>query len=316
MKRKVITGIIFGIVALSLIAAAALNEQRNFRAQSATSGNDAIGIINVTGAIMSGGGGGGFSSIQSGSMDIINQLRKAGEDPNIKAVVLYINSPGGSAAASLEIGNEIKRLRKSGKKVVAYMSDSAASGAYWISCATDRIVANPTTLTGSIGVIMQTVDLQGLYDKIGINYRTFKSGPYKDMGSSSRDMTEEERKIFQSMLDDTYQQFIDVVVEGRNMSRDEVLKLADGRIYSGRQAYELGLVDQLGDMHDAVQTAAKMAGIKGEPEIINLSPTGFWEQFLGVIAARKTFTINDLNVIPYGPMLLPGGGTEYEYRQR
>lgn len=313
MKRKLVTGIILGVVLLSLIGAAIFRDRPDYNGADASSDEGQIGIINVTGVIVSGGSVGGFGGVQAGSMTIINQLREAAENPNIKAVVLYINSPGGSPAASLEIGNEIKRLRQSGKKVIAYMADTAASGAYWISCETDRIVANPTTLTGSIGVIMQTMDLQGLYDKIGVDYNVFKTGPYKDMGSNNRDVTPEEREIFQSLLDDDYQQFVDVVAEGRKMDRERVLELADGRVYSGRQAHELGLVDQLGDMYDAVQTAAEMAGIEGEPETVDLSPTGFWHELFGEVAARRYMGINGLELFNYRPMLLPGGGIDYEY---
>lgn len=286
MQRKTITLAILAVVLISLVGAAV------FKGKPATSTNTpnqaSIGVIKITGAIASGSsGGGGFYEVITGSQTVIEELRQAKDDPNIKGVVLYVNSPGGTPAGALEIGNEIKRLRKAGKKVVTYMAETAASGAYWIACETDLIVANPTTLTGSIGVIMQTTDLQGLYDKLGVEQNVFKTGPYKDMGSSARDITPEEREIFQSIIDDSYQQFLEVVAKGRNMDIEQVRQLADGRVYTGRQALELGLVDQTGDFHQAIQTAAKMAGIKGEPNLVHLSTQTFWESLLGISSNLK-----------------------------
>ena len=306
MKRKVVTGLIIGVLLLSVLLTIIFKDTPTLEITEHKTG-DEIGIIDITGLIVSGGSGSGFSGdTQTGSVSVINQLREAAENPNIKAVVLRINSPGGSPAASLEIGNEIQRLRQADKKVVAYMSDMATSGAYWISCETDSIVANPTTMTGSIGVIMQTMDLQGLYNIIGIDTNTFKSGAHKDMGSPNRNVTEEERAIFQSMIEDIYLQFVEVVARGRNMEEDQVKKLADGRVYTGRQALELGLVDQLGDMQQAIQTAADLAGVEGEPFTVNLTPLTFWDEIFGQISIGSKSPLQNLNINPYyGPMLLP-----------
>jgi protease-4 len=295
LKRKIITLGILAVVAISIIAAALSQNDAKGPQASGTSENS-IAIIDISGMIVSGSSGGGFGSeVMTGSQTVIEQLRQVKDDPNIKAVVLRINSPGGTPAGSLEIGNEIKRLRQSGKKVVAYMAETAASGAYWISCETDRIVANPTTMTGSIGVIMETMDLQGLYEKIGVEQNVFKTGPHKDMGSPAREITPEEAAIFQGLIEDSYEQFLEVVANGRKMEMDEVRALADGRVYTGRQALKVGLVDQVGDLHEAIQTTAKMAGIKGEPNIVNLQTKSFWDQFLGV----KLFGLQ------IGPQLLP-----------
>lgn len=308
MKRKVITGVIFGLVLLSLVMAAVYRDQpgTDQRTTGAKAGN-AVGLIDVSGLIVSGGsGGGGFGgTVQVGSQTIISQLREAQEDPDIKAVVLRINSPGGSAAGSIEVGNEIQRTKEAGVVVVSYMADVAASGGYWIACETDRIVANPSTMTGSIGVIMTTMDLQGLYEMLGVDKNVFKSGPYKDMGAEHRDVTEPERAIFQSMVEDIYQQFVDVVVNGRDMEKEAVLELADGRVFTGRQAAELGLVDQVGDLHDAVQIAAEMAGIE-DPYTVNLTPRTIWDELFWRLSYNTTLQLYGLDSLPYRPMLIPG----------
>lgn len=235
-----------------------------------------VAIIAINGTIVSGRAGAGLFSTGTGSEEVMEQLRRASRDPAIKAVVLRLNSPGGTAAGAQEIAAEVDRLRKSGRKVVASMGDTAASGAYWIASRADKIVANPGTLTGSIGVIMQTQDLQGLYGKLGINTRTFKSGPYKDMGSPNRPVTPAEQDIFQSMVDDIYDQFLHAVSEGRKMDLDRVRELADGRVYTGRQAQKLGLVDELGNLRDAVRLAGRLAGLGPEPAITELGPRGIW----------------------------------------
>ncbi|MBO8137806.1 MAG: signal peptide peptidase SppA [Desulfotomaculum sp.] len=310
MKRRIVTGVILAVVLLSILGAVVFKNRPNFNAPAVGRGTgDDIGLISISGVITTGSSAAGFAgSANTGSQTVISQLREAGENPSIKAVVLYINSPGGSAAGSLEIGSEIKRLRRSGKPVVAYMADMAASGAYWISCETDTIVANPSTMTGSIGVIMETLDLQGLYDKLGIDTNVFKSGPHKDMGSQNRDVTEEERKIFQSIIDDIYQQFLTVVAEGRNMDINKVKELADGRVYTGRQALKLGLVDEVGDLHRAVQAAAELADIKGRPSVVNLSPRTFWDELFGQLSAVNGPPVLQNFYSPYfGPMLLPEG---------
>ncbi len=202
------------------------------------------------------------------SSDVIRQLRKYGKDGSIPAVVLHIDSPGGGAAASQEIHEEINKLREAGKKVVASMGSVAASGGYYLACAADTIVANPATLTGSIGVIFQFPVAEELLRKVGVKYEVVKRGEVKDMGSLDRSMTQRERKSLQSVVDDTYEQFIGAIVEGRSLQREEVLKIADGSIFTGSQAKELGLVDELGNLHDAIKIAGEMAGIEEYPKTI------------------------------------------------
>ncbi|OPZ75341.1 MAG: putative signal peptide peptidase SppA [Firmicutes bacterium ADurb.Bin456] len=282
MRKKIIAAVILGAVALSLIFAVIRLGGSNF---AGSTGGTEVGIICIEGVIAGGTGSGGLLGGKGGAESIASLLREASRDPGLKAVVIRLNSPGGTPAASQEIEAEIKRLKESGKVVVASLGDVAASGAYWVAAGADRIVANPGTITGSIGVIMETANLEGLYDKIGITPQTYKSGPFKDMGSPSRPATAEERAIFQSMIEDVYEQFIETVARGRHKDPGEIKALADGRVYTGRQARELGLVDSLGDFHDAVLLAGELAGIEGEPSIVNIGPKNFWSDFLGGVKA-------------------------------
>jgi len=273
LGKKIIAALILGVVAISFIFAV-VRLGGNSSPGSAGSGGE-VAIIYIEGIIAGGRGSGGLLGSQGGAELIAARLREAARDPGLKAVVIRLNSPGGTPAASQEIEKEIQRVKDSGKKVVASMGDVATSGAYWVAAGADQIVANPGTITGSIGVIMETTNLAGLYDKIGIEPETYKSGPYKDMGSSSRAATAEERAIFQSMVDDVYEQFIDAVARGRHRDTSEIKPLADGRVFTGRQAMELGLVDRLGDFHDAILLAAELAGIEGEPAVVDMGPKNF-----------------------------------------
>jgi protease-4 len=203
-----------------------------------------------------------------------NYLREAEADGFVKAVVLRIESPGGSAAAAQEIAAEIRRFREdTGKPVVVSMGDVAASGGYYISVYADRIVANPATLTGSIGVISQLIYIEGLLEKLGLEMETIKAGEHKDMGT--RPLTDEERQIMQAITDDLYEQFVSAVAEGRNLSPATVRKLATGQPYTGGQALELGLVDELGDQDRAIELAAELAGVTA-PTVEEYGVGGFW----------------------------------------
>ncbi|SHJ56441.1 signal peptide peptidase SppA [Desulfofundulus thermosubterraneus] len=289
MKRRLVAAVVCVVVLLSLGAGLVSVLSRPDRGIKISRGTGAVAIIPITGTIVSGRATPGFFGSGTGSEDVMERLRQASRDPAVKAVVLRLNSPGGTAAGAQEIAAEVDNLRKSGKKVVASMGDAAASGAYWIASRADKIVANPGSLTGSIGVIMQTQDLRGLYDKLGINTRTFKSGPYKDMGSPSRPVTPEEQDIFQGMVDDIYDQFLRAVSEGRKMELDRVRKLADGRVYTGRQAQKLGLVDELGNLRDAVRLAGRLAGLGPDPVTTELGPRGFWSGILSGTLFPKGF---------------------------
>ena len=229
-------------------------------------GGDRVAIVEVFGTITS-------------PYDVIRQLKKYGEDGSIPSVVLHINSPGGGVAASQEIYEEINKLREKGVKVVASMSAVAASGAYYIACAADTIVANPGTLTGSIGVIFEWPILSELMRKLGVKLEVIKSGDMKDVGSIGRPITRREREMLQSVVDDTYNQFVEVVSRERGLPIEDVIELADGRIFTGNQARDLGLVDVIGNFEDAIQIAAEMGGIEGKPKTVKerVRRVSWWE---------------------------------------
>ncbi|MFH1258279.1 MAG: signal peptide peptidase SppA [Elusimicrobiota bacterium] len=212
-------------------------------------------------------GMGGRSIFGYGSDHIVRKLHSIRENKSVKAVVLRINSPGGSVAAVQEIYKEVMELRKEKKVVVASMGDVAASGGYYIASAADKIVANPGTITGSIGVIMEFGNLAELFRKIGVNIEVIKSGKYKDISSFSRSITEEEKLILQGLINDAYEQFVQSIVQGRKMDETKVRNLADGRIFTGSQALREGLVDSLGNFEEAIALAAQLANIKGKPEV-------------------------------------------------
>lgn len=217
---------------------------------------DRIALIRVEGVILD-------------SQPTVEDLRRFSQNPSVKAIVLRIDSPGGGVVPSQEIYDEVRRIRaKNNKTVIASMGSVAASGGYYIAAATDRIVANPGTLTGSIGVIMETANVEGLLQKIGVEGVVIKSGKYKDVGSPLRKMSEEERALLQSVMDDVHKQFIEAVAEGRELELDAAQALADGRIFTGRQAKDAKLVDELGDLEAAIQLAADTAGIEGEPKVV------------------------------------------------
>jgi len=202
------------------------------------------------------------------SQDAIDEIKEHVEDNSIKAIILRVDSPGGAVAPSQEIYEEVKKAVAK-KPVIVSMGSVAASGGYYIASPATRIVANPGTLTGSIGVIMELPNVEGLMNKIGIKTEVIKSGKHKDIASAFRAMGKEEREILQGVMDNVHEQFMRAVSEGRKIKMEEVRKIADGRIFTGEQAKTLGLVDELGTIEDATKTAAILAGIKGEPEIVS-----------------------------------------------
>ncbi|MGZ9147300.1 MAG: signal peptide peptidase SppA [Candidatus Deferrimicrobiaceae bacterium] len=208
-----------------------------------------------------------ISGLITDSEATIEQLKKFAKDDSVKAIVVRLNTPGGGVGPSQVIYEEVRKIR--GKKViVASMGALAASGGYYIACGADMIFANPGTITGSIGVLMQFVNVKDLIEKIGVKGFVIKSGSFKDTGSPVREMSPEERKLLQNVIDNVHSQFVNAVVEGRKLPREDVLAIADGRILSGEQAKELGLVDVLGNQEDAVAEAGKMAKIEGEPRVV------------------------------------------------
>ncbi|MCB4755763.1 MAG: signal peptide peptidase SppA [Elusimicrobia bacterium] len=216
--------------------------------------------------------------------DIVNTLENLREKDEVKAVVLRINSPGGSVGAVQEIVRALHKFRAKRKFVISSFGDVAASGGYYIACAGDAIVSNPGTLTGSIGVIMQLPNVEGLLSKVGISFQTIKSGAMKDSGSPFRKMSIDEQKYFSQIILDAYGQFYQAVKEGRKMSDDKLKPLADGRVFIGRQAQELKLVDQLGGLEEAVELAKKRAGLEGKkPKIVTYEKKNPLERMLRLL---------------------------------
>jgi len=239
-----------------------------------------IAVIPLSGTITAGGG-----SLFSGSAItpglVREQLSKAERDVAVKAIVLRIESPGGVVAPCQEILVEIEKVKQT-KPVVVSMGNMAASGGYYISAKADKIVALPGTLTGSIGVISQIPNVKGLYDKLGIEMQTFKGGKYKDMYSGLRELTPEEKEIMQQMVDNYYEQFVETVAEGRGLSKEQVRSLATGQLYTGTEAKELGLVDELGGLDTAIDLAAELAGVTTPRIEYYTPPKSLLESLLGI----------------------------------
>jgi protease-4 len=214
-----------------------------------------IAVVNLTGTILS-------------SREMVSTLKSLAENASVKAILLRVDSPGGGVAASQEIFEEVRKIRDSGKPIVVSMGALAASGGYYVSCGATRIVANPGTITGSIGVIAEFPNFSKLMEKVGLEMNVVKSGDYKDSGSPFRQATKQDEQIFQGVVDDTYSQFLDVVSSERKLPLEKLKKIADGRVFTGVQALKLGLVDTLGSYEDAVDIAAKLGGIKGKPVVV------------------------------------------------
>jgi len=253
-------------VALILLALVGISSITSEWVQQGT--KNRIGIVEITGLI-------------TDSQYITNQVKKFRQDKRIRGIILRIDSPGGAVGPSQEIYGEVLKTRESGKTIYASMGALAASGGYYIASAAEKIFANPGTLTGSIGVIMVFPNAKGLMEKIGFQPEIVKAGEYKDIGSPARAMTQKERKLLQTVVTDVHQQFIEAVASGRDISVAEVTKIADGRILTGRQAYSLNLVDQMGGLQVSIDQLAHKVGIIGSPKIIKETPrVGFLDWVL------------------------------------
>lgn len=258
-----------GVVAILLVAVGGTSQVPRI------SGPDSVALIHIEGVIASSSDGGLLTAQTAATPEtVIKQIREANKDNRVGAVLLRIDSPGGSAAASQEIYREVKRSKK---PVVVSVGDLCASGGYYIASGAREIVASPGSLVGSIGVIMTFPNLEELYKKLGIKFVVITKGKYKDIGSETRPMTEEERKILTEAATIVYDQFIDDVAKGRQMPREKVAELATGLFWPGSQAKQLGLVDQLGNYQDAVRRAGKLGKIKGEPNVIRYDKPSLWE---------------------------------------
>ena len=276
MKRKrvfIVLGIIVALFFLVLILRSM---------DGGTSMGQKVAVIDLTGIITK----------SDATIKLIHTYR---DDPSIKAIVIRIDTPGGSVAPVQEIYSELQKIEK---PIVASMGGTAASGGYYVACAADTIMANPGTLTGSIGVIMQFTRMKGLYDKIGLEHQVIKSGEFKDTGSPFRSLTEEEQAVLQATVNNVYNQFVDTIFEARQslLSRSEIAELADGRIFSGQQALDLKLLDRLGNLPEAIELAGELANIDGTPKIVRKEKkTSLLEQLLGV---RQTPVLDELFSLP------------------
>ncbi|MDI6779159.1 MAG: signal peptide peptidase SppA [Bacteroidota bacterium] len=228
------------------------------------------------------------------SEKIVKQFKKYRKDNSIKAILFRVDSPGGGVVASYEIYEEVKKTRDYGKPVIVSMGSVAASGGYYVSCGANIIVSNPGTLTGSIGVISQFLRLDPMFQKIGVEINIIKSGKYKDAGNPFRGMTKEDKKYFQDLMDDVHYQFIDIVGKERRLEHQKIIEYADGRVFTGEQAYKMKLVDTLGTFEDAVKIAADVAGIKDEPAIVKEQKRKtFIERFLGEAKFQELFNLKE-----------------------
>lgn len=283
-------------VYLTMQPAAVCNEsshnKKSFSISSKSkSGTPGIAWIKVRGVISEEDNSGPFS-LPSGASYISKRIREAAKNTRVKAIVLDINSPGGTVASVQDIYSEILQAKEQGKKVVALFRDVAASGAFYIAMAADQIVAEPGTITGSVGVIMQAGNVTKLFDKIGIEVNPITSGKYKDIGSAYREMSPAERAILQDMVNDTYHQFFRAVQTGRPSVKPEVLnEYTDGRVFTGQRAFELGFIDKLGGEETARLLAGELAGIK-DPKIILQKNEGLRELFSSFGSAAETKTLS------------------------
>jgi|ERR1041384_1027509 protease-4 len=268
----------FGLTLLFLvIVKSAGGETEEFQGNG-----EKIAVVELQGEILS-------------SEEIVRQFKKYREDNQIRGILFRVESPGGGVVASQEIFEEVKKTREHGKPVVVSMGALAASGGYYVSCGASRIVANPGTLTGSIGVISEFLRFDPLLSKLGIEEQTIKSGRYKDAGSPFRKLNPDDRTYFQRLMDDVHRQFISVVEKERKLSHSEVVRIADGRVFTGREAAAMGLVDTIGTYEDAIGICAKLAYIKGEPTLVKERKRGtsLFERVFGESALSDFLGMKD-----------------------
>ena len=250
-------GIAVGTILLIILLVSYISQKQAYDGVRLSSRGEKVAVVELLGPIYD-------------SRRIVQEFKQYGKHGSVKAIVFRIDSPGGGVAASQEIYEAVRRVRDGGKPIVVSMGSVAASGGYYVACGADTIMANPGTTTGSIGVMAEFPNVKELLDKVGIRFEIVKSSRFKGTGSPYQDFTAADRRYLQSWVDDAFGQFVDVVVEERELSREKVLKLADGRVFTGKQAHELGLVDLLGDYEEAIRLAAHVGGIKGEPTIVKI----------------------------------------------
>lgn len=295
--------VVLALIAIILVSIAVISF--SIGAGGDLGSSEKVAVIYVQGTILSGNvpAGLGYAT----SEEISENIRRATADSAVRAIVLRINSPGGSPAAAQEITGEIEKARAKGIPVVVSMGDLATSAAYYISAPADYIITNPSTNTGSIGVIWVFQNMSASYEQGGINHYIAKSGELKDMGSTWRGLTDEEKEYADAVVMESYEDFITEVSEGRNMSRSDVKELADGRIYTGARAKELGLVDGFGNLYDAIDKAAELGGIEGEPRVEYMNRVSLSRLLLGSGSGGSNETagqfVSYFEESPYGKVL-------------
>ncbi|MFB4163033.1 signal peptide peptidase SppA [Alteribacillus sp. JSM 102045] len=266
-------------------------------------GQDKIAVIDIEGVIQDTGGAPSFmNQSMYNHRQFMKMLESAGENPNINGIILRVNTPGGGVVESAEIHDKVQEIQEENSKpVYVSMGNTAASGGYYVAAPADKIVAHPATVTGSIGVIMESINYSELAEELGLEFNTIKSGPFKDIMSGNRDMTEEEEEILQSMVDDFYGDFVNVIANGRGMSEEEVREIGDGRVYSGKQAEELDLVDNLGSLEDTISLMEEDQGLNN-PQVVRYHGAFTFNQFLGT-SARSLF-VNDAELLGIKELLM------------
>ena len=291
-RRPILWGFIISLVVLALVYLVVKGASRPSRMtykSSAIFGGEAVGVVEIDGAI--------FTAKQW-----LEDLKEFEDSSEVKAIVLRINSPGGSVGTAQEIYREVNRL-KTKKPVVASIENIGASAAYYIACASNKIVVNPGSLAGSIGVIYINFNLRDLYRWAKVQPEVIKSGKFKDLGSTFRDLTYEEKKLLEDMLAQLHQQFVNDVARGRNLDVAKVNSIADGRALTGEQAVKLGLADEFGNFNDAIKIAAQLGGIKGEPQVIYPKHKLKWEMFFesfSNVVVNKMFELGSVPKYVFG----------------
>lgn len=276
-KRDMWLGL-FVLVVVAAVVVVALLSVLSIAVGDRVGGKKRVAVVEIIGPIVS-------------SAALVEQLERYIENENVPVIVIRLNTPGGGVAASQEIYETVRKARRAGKIVIASMGAVAASGGYYIAAACDTILANPGTITGSIGVVANFADFSELYKKIGIDFSARKSGKFKDMGSTSRKMTDEEKALLDSVIMDTYEQFVQAVSEGRGLDVDSVRAIADGRIFTGKQALGNGLVDLLGTYRDALDLAGELSGLGKNPPVLKERRDILEDFILGGIAKLLWFRV-------------------------
>lgn len=292
MTRRVVAGLILVLAILSIPLALSLQRPQE-RAATQRIGPK-VAVLHLVGAIADATDP-SLPQSMGGMRKLLDDLAEVRKDPQYVAVVLRINSGGGSAAASQEIHRALSKVREAGKPVVVSMGDIAASGAFYAAVAADEIFANPSTITGSIGVLAQYLDASELADRYGVKIETIKTGAFKDIGNPTESLTDEQRALIQSVVDDSLDQFVAAVAEGRGLDEGFVRGVADGRILTGNQALELGLIDAFGGLEEAIARAWELAGQEGEPRVARFEERRPWfARYLGFLAGEPSLGELDL----------------------